>query len=57
MIVNEGVNRYPQIVEITRNDTGETIYKSGAIPSAAKSKSQAQCRPRRRYLRMYRTFL
>ena len=27
MIVNEGVNRYPQIVEITRNDTGETIYK------------------------------
>ena len=38
MIVNEGVNRYPQIVEITRNDTGETIYKSGQFPSAAKSK-------------------
>ena len=36
MIVNEGVNRYPQIVEITRNDTGETIYKSGAIPVGSK---------------------
>ena len=32
MIVNEEVNRYPQIVEISRNDTGETIYTSGAIP-------------------------
>lgn len=36
MIVNEGVNRYPQIVEITRNDTGETIYTSGAIPVGSK---------------------
>ena len=36
MIVNEGVNRYPQVVEITRNDTGETIYKSGAIPVGSK---------------------
>ena len=32
MIVNEGVNRYPQVVEIIRNDTNEQIYKSGAIP-------------------------
>lgn len=32
MIVNEGVNRYPQVVEINRNDNGEQIYKSGAIP-------------------------
>ena len=32
MIVNESVNRYPQVVEITRNDTGDQIYKSGAIP-------------------------
>jgi len=36
MIVNEGVNNYPQIVEITRNDTGELIYKSGGIPVGSK---------------------
>ena len=36
MIVNESVNRYPQVVEITRNDTGELIYKSGAIPVGSK---------------------
>lgn len=36
MIVNEGINRYPQIVEITRNDTGEVIYRSGAIPVGSK---------------------
>ncbi len=36
MIVNEGINRYPQVVEITRNDTGELIYKSGAIPVGSK---------------------
>ena len=36
MIVNEEVNRYPQIVEITRNDTGEIIYTSGAIPVGSK---------------------
>jgi hypothetical protein len=36
MIVNEGVNLYPQVVEITRNDTGETIYTSGAIPVGSK---------------------
>ena len=36
MIVNEEMNRYPQIVEITRNDTGETIYTSGAIPVGSK---------------------
>ena len=36
MIVNEGINRYPQVVEITRNDTGEMIYKSGAIPVGSK---------------------
>lgn len=39
MIVNETVNRYPQIVEIIRNDTGETIYKSGAIPVGSKIES------------------
>ena len=32
MIVNESVNRYPQVVQITRNDTHEEIYRSGAIP-------------------------
>lgn len=36
MIVNETVNRYPQVVEITRNDTDELIYKSGAIPVGSK---------------------
>ena len=36
MIVNEGINRYPQVVEISRNDTGEMIYKSGAIPVGRK---------------------
>ena len=41
MIVNEGANRYPQVVEITRNDTGETIYKSGAIPVGSKIESAA----------------
>lgn len=39
MIVNEGVNRYPQVVEITRNDTNEVIYKSGAIPVGSKIES------------------
>ena len=39
MIVNEGINRYPQMVEITCNDTGETIYKSGAIPVGSKIES------------------
>lgn len=36
MIVNEEINNYPQVVEITRNDTGETIYKSGGIPVGSK---------------------
>ena len=36
MIVNEEVNRYPQVVEIVRNDTGETVYASGAIPVGSK---------------------
>ena len=39
MIVNEVVNRYPQVVEITRNDTGDQIYKSGAIPVGSKIES------------------
>ncbi len=36
MIVNEGVNNYPQVVEIVRNDNQETIYKSGAVPVGSK---------------------
>ena len=36
MIVNEGVNNYPQVVEIVRDDNNETIYKSGAIPVGSK---------------------
>ncbi len=39
MIVNEEINNYPQIVEITRDDTGETIYKSGGIPIGSKIES------------------
>ncbi len=39
MIVNEGINRYPQVVEIIRNDTNEQIYKSGAIPVGSKIES------------------
>lgn len=39
MIVNETINRYPQQVVITRNDTGETIYTSGAIPVGSKIES------------------
>ncbi|MGI6337352.1 MAG: hypothetical protein ACOXZM_10005 [Eubacteriales bacterium] len=36
MIVNESINRYPQVVEITRNDTNEVVYKSAAIPVGSK---------------------
>lgn len=36
MIVNESVNRYPQQVVITREDTGEIIYTSNAIPVGSK---------------------
>ena len=36
MIVNETVNRYPQQVSITRDDTGEVIYTSAAIPVGSK---------------------
>ena len=36
MIVNEDINRYPISVEITRNDTGEIIYTSKAVPVGSK---------------------
>ena len=36
MIVNESINRYPQQVVITREDNGETIYTSNAIPVGSK---------------------
>ncbi len=36
MVVNETINRYPQKVEIIRNDTDEVIYTSGAIPVGSK---------------------
>ena len=36
MIVNEGINNYPQKVQIVRNDTGEQIYQSNAIPVGSK---------------------
>ena len=39
MIVNEEINNYPQVVEISRDDTGELIYKSGAIPVGSKIES------------------
>lgn len=39
MIVNEDINRYPISVEITRNDTGEVIYTSKAVPVGSKIES------------------
>ena len=36
MLVNESINNYPQKVQIIRNDTGEEIYKSGAIAVGSK---------------------
>ena len=36
MIVNEAINNYPQQVEFIRNDTGEHIYQSKAIPVGSK---------------------
>ena len=41
MIVNEEVNRYPQQVVITRDDTGETVYTSAAIPVGSKIAADA----------------
>lgn len=36
LIVNEDFNRYAQVVEIYRDDTGELVYRSGAIPVGAR---------------------
>ena len=36
MLVNESINNYPQMVQIVRNDTGEQIYQSKAIPVGSK---------------------
>ena len=36
LITNEDINLYPQVVEIYRDDTGELIYRSGAIPVGAR---------------------
>ena len=36
MIVNESINNYPQQVEFIRNDTGEQIDQSKAIPVGSK---------------------
>ena len=41
MIVNQSVNSYPQKVEIFRNDTGDLIYTSRAIPVGSKISSAA----------------
>lgn len=35
-IVNERKNRYPQVVEIVLDDTGEVIYQSDGIPVGCK---------------------
>ena len=32
LIMNESINRYPQIIEIYKKDTNELVYKSGLIP-------------------------
>lgn len=39
MIVNEDINRYPISVEITRNDNGDVIYTSKAVPVGSKIES------------------
>ena len=39
MIVNEDINRYPISVEIARNDNGEVIYTSKAVPVGSKIES------------------
>ena len=39
MIVNEDINRYPLSVEITRNDSGDVIYTSKAVPVGSKIES------------------
>ena len=36
MIVNEAINNYPQKIQIVRNDTGEQIYQTNAIPVGSK---------------------
>ena len=41
MIVNEAINRYPQKVQIIRNDTEEVIYTSGAIAVGSKIEAAA----------------
>lgn len=41
MLVNELNNLYPQKVEFYRNDTGEKIYESKALRSAARSSAQS----------------
>ena len=41
MIVNETINRYPQKVQIIRNDTEEVIYSSGAIAVGSKIEAAA----------------
>ena len=41
MIVNETINRYPQKVQIIRNDTDEIIYTSGAIAVGSKIEAAA----------------
>ena len=41
MIVNETINRYPQKVQIIRNDTEEVIYTSGAIAVGRKIEAAA----------------
>ena len=36
LITNASFNKYPQVVEIYRDDTGELIYRSGVIPVGAR---------------------
>ena len=54
MLVNEAVNRYPQQVVITRQDTGEAIYTSHAIPVGSNRRGYPGRGPARRDLRVYR---
>jgi hypothetical protein len=41
LIVNDKSNRYPQVVYILRQDTGEEIYRSGAIAVGSKIEQAA----------------
>ena len=56
MLVNESINNYPQKVQIVRNDTGEQIYESNAIPVGRRLNARRWTLPCPPVHRMYRIF-